>query len=281
MSDSRTIKTSCCDTADRRVVDELPVAYIEVNADGVIVCMNRAARAMHEPELGEITGKTIWELMPPQEREASCREFHAMMQSGAAPPVILRSIYTSREYRVQEIHRRLILGDDGRPTGVRSITFDVTEMETARKNAQQSKDWMESILESMPHAVLVTDALGFVRYLNPTGEALIGCKREEIMGKIVEEALPLVSYQSRQDGELNFRLTVDHQWSGTIVVLDRAKNELALEIDTSPLLDKDSHFTTGVVAIMRRAVAAGASTRMGQPAQTGEPAVDRACSSPA
>lgn len=261
MSGSRMMNTSCSNEADRRVVDELPVAYVEVNAQGVIVCMNQAARRMHDPALGEITGKTIWDLMPPQEREGSRLAFEALMRTGDKPAVILRSIYTKQEYRVHEIHRRLIFGGDGKPIGVRSVTFDVTEMETARKCAQQAKDWMESILDSMSEAVLVTDALGFIRYLNPAGEELTGWSREEITGMMVEEALPLVSYQSEQDGELNFRMTVDHKWKGTLVVLDHARNELTLELSTSPLFDRNNHFTTGVVGVMRRAVEAQASSR--------------------
>lgn len=255
MSDSRIMNASCGSEADRRVVDELPVAYVEVNAEGVIVCANQVARRMHDPALGEITGKTIWDLIPPQEREASRLAFESLMQTGDEPQAILRSIYTRQEYRVHEIHRRLIFDGEGKPIGVRSVTFDVTEMETARKAAQQSKDWMESILDSMSEAVLVTDALGFVRYLNPAGEQLTGWSRDEITGMIVEEALPLVSYRSDQPdevGELNFRMTVDHKWKGTLVVLDHARNELALEMSTSPLLDRNNHFTTGVIGVMRR-----------------------------
>jgi PAS domain S-box-containing protein len=266
---------ACGNEAIGRVVDELPVAYLEVNAQGVIVRMNEAARQMHDPALGEITGKTIWELMPPLEREASRRAFETLMQTGDEPSIILRSIYTKREYRVQEIHRKLILGDDGKPVGVRSVTFDVTEMETARKTAQQSKDWMESILDSMPEAVIVTDALGFVRYLNPAGEEITGWTRKEITGRVVEEALPLISYQSDQDGELSFRMTVDHKWRGTIVILDRARNQLALEISTSPLLDRNNRFTTGVVGIMRKAVSIASPDRRAD--QPGE----QACSSAA
>lgn len=271
MSDSPTMSASCGDEAARRALDELPVAYVEVNAHGVIVCMNRVARDMHDSALGEITGKTIWELMPPQEREASREAFEALMRTGDEPPVILRSIYTRQEYRVHEIHRKLIFGADGKPIGVRSVTFDVTEMETARKAAQQSNDWLESVLDSMAEAVLVTDALGFVRYLNPAGEALTGWRREEITGKIVEEALPLVSYQSNQDGELNFRMTVDHKWRGTIIVLDHAGNELALEISTSPLVDRNNHFITGVVGVMRRAGELGVASR------SAERAADQVC----
>lgn len=257
MSDSRITNSSCANEADRRLVDELPVAYMEVNAQGVIVCVNQAARQMHDPALGEMIGKTIWDLIPPQEQEESRLAFESLMRTGDEPPLILRSIYTRQEYRVHQIHRRLIFDQEGNPMGVRSVIFDVTEMDIARKAAQQSKDWMESILDSMSEAVLVTDALGFVRYLNPAGEQLIGWSRNEITGMIVEEALPLVSYQSDQPdevGELNFRMTVDRQWKGSLVVLDHARNQLALEMSTSPLVDRNNHFTTGVIGVMRRVV---------------------------
>jgi hypothetical protein len=38
-------------------IDELPVAYVEINADGVIPRANRAARKMSSPDQSEIVGR--------------------------------------------------------------------------------------------------------------------------------------------------------------------------------------------------------------------------------
>ncbi len=152
-----------------------------------------------------------------------------------------------------EVHRRLILDDDGNPAGMRLASFDVTEMETARKVAQKSVDWMCSVFESMAEAIIVIDALGFVRYLNPAGETLTGWRREELTGMQVEEALPLVSFQSPEGHALNFGVVIEHRWTGGAVLLDRLGREFSVELSTSPIIDREKGYTTGVVGVMRRA----------------------------
>lgn len=246
---------ACASKAGCRAIDELPVAYMEVNRDGEVCYLNRAAREMHDPSLGELTGRHVWALMPPAERDAHRSAFEREMKTGeASPAVVLRSIYTKAgEYRMYEVHRRLILDDEGNPAGMRLVSFDVTEMETARKGAQDSVDWMNSVFQSMAEAMIVIDALGFVRYLNPAGEALTGWRREELAGMQIEDALPLVSSQSPDGNELSFGVTIEQRWAGKAVLLDRHGRKFSVELSTSPIVDREKGYTTGVVGVMRRA----------------------------
>ena len=254
MSTNLPMLKECKTKVGCRAIDELPVAYMEVDSQGVVRYVNRAAREMHDPVLGELTGRSVWELMPPVEREPSRADFEAAMETGRAPDVVLRSIYTKQgEYRMYEVHRRLILDGEGSPIGMRLVSFDVTEMETARKSAQQSADWMGSVLESMAEAVLVIDALGFIRYLNPAGEALIGCRRDELVGMQIEEGLPLASFESQDGSELSFGLVLDHRWTGQATLFGCNHQKVRVLLSTSPIVDREKGYTTGVVGVMRRA----------------------------
>lgn len=216
---------------------------------------------MHDPALEELTGKSIWALMPAAERDAHRSAFERAMRTGeASPPVVLRSIYTKAgEYRMHEVHRRLILDSEGNPVGMGLVSFDMTEIEMARKGAQESAGWMNSVFESMAGAVLVIDALGFVRYVNPAGQALTGCKREALIGTQVEEGLPLVSFESLDGSALNFGVVLDSRWTGKATIRGCNRQQVRVEISSSPFVDREKGCTTGVVGVMRRAADSSAS----------------------
>ena len=235
------------------ILEELPVAYIELNAQGSVKRANRAARALYPHENEEIAGKLLWNLMPAAEKEISRAAFFKMMESGNSPPPIRRTIYTSAaEFRTFELHRSLMRDAAGKPAGVRWVSFDVTESQLAQQEALQARLWLESVLESIAEAVIATDALGFLRTVNPAAEELLGWKAGDLIGKMVEEGLPLLSYASADQRPLNHRLALEERTRGIATLLNRARRELRVEISTSPIVDKANGITTGVVSVLRR-----------------------------
>lgn len=246
------------DTSVTEALEELPVAYIELNAEGVVTRANRAARALHPHEQGEFIGRTMWDLMTTDEKEISRAAFFKIMESGDTPPPIRRTAYTSGgEFRTFELHRSLICDAGGKPAGVRMVTFDVTEAQLANEEVLQARLWLESVMASIPDAVIVTDGLGFVRNLNPAAEELTGWKAKELIGKVIEKGLPQLSYTSPDGESLTHRIALEKRTKGIAIVLDRARRELMVEISTSPIMNKESGFTTGVVSVLRRVEKAG------------------------
>jgi PAS domain S-box-containing protein len=234
-------------------LEELPVAYVELNAKGVVTRANRAARALYPHEHGEITGKFLWNIMPAVEKEISRAAFFEIMESGVNLPPVRRAAYTSAgEYRTFELHRSLIRDAQGSPVGVRIVTFDVTGTQLAYEEAHQAQQWLESVMASIPEAIIVTDALGFVRNVNPAAEELLGWKTEEMIGKMIEEGLPLLSYTSADQRLLTHSIALEGRTKGIATVLDHARQELRVEISTSPVVDTESGFTTGVASVLRR-----------------------------
>jgi PAS domain S-box-containing protein len=241
-----------CDSA-LDILEELPVAYIELNAEGLVMRANRAARALYPHENGEITGKYLWDLMTADEKEMSRAAFFKIIESGDSTPPIRRAVYTSGgEFRTFEVHRSQVRDAQGRPVGVRIVTFDVTEAQLAQEEALKARQWLESVLASISEAVIVSDALGFVRTINPAVEELLGCKAEQLIGKLIEEGLPLLSYSSVDQRQLTHRTTLEGRTRGIATMLDRARREMRVEISTSPIVDKERGFTTGVASVLRR-----------------------------
>ncbi len=235
------------------IIENLPLAYVEANAQGICVYVNRLGRAMSAPEMGEIVGKFLWDMLPADQREISRAAFLAIMESGEKPPVIYRSIYTKDGiYRTYEMHRSLIHDAQGHPAGLRYVSIDVSEAQTAREEARQALQLLENVLASVAHAVIVTDALGFVRYLNPAAEELCGWKAKELTGKVIDQEFSLLSYSSSDLLSFSHRVTLERRTKGIATILDSARRPLRVEISTSPIVDKENGITTGAVAMLRR-----------------------------
>jgi PAS domain S-box-containing protein len=246
-----------CDAA-LDILEELPVAYIELNAEGLVMRANRAARASYPKDHGEITGKYLWNLMPAAEKEISRAAFFKIMEAGANPPPVKRTVYTSTgEFRTFEVHRSQIRDAQGIPAGVRMITFDVTEAQLAHEEAHQARLWLENVLASIAEAMIVTDAMGFLCFVNPAAEELLGCKAEDLIGKAIEEGLPMLSYTSADRRPLTHGIALEGRTKGIATVLDHARREMRVEISTSPIMDRANGNTTGVVSVLRRVEEAG------------------------
>jgi PAS domain S-box-containing protein len=233
-------------------IEELPVAYVEMNADGIITLANREARALHSVEQDDIVGRQVWEFSPQSQVEFDRNAFFATINSGEEPPITRRSLYTRGEFRTYELHRSLIRNAEGLPVGIRGATIDVTEAQRANEEANRARLWLESVLESMSEAIIITDSLGFIRSVNPATEEMFGWPADELIGKVIEKAFPLLSYISDNKVQLCFNMSLQSRSRGVATMLDCDRCELQVEISTSPILDMVNGFTTGVVSVMHR-----------------------------
>ena len=233
-------------------IDHLPLPYVEMDARGIITRANRATLALHHPEQGELIGKSGWDLLAIDEKNRSTAAFLSLMVSGEEPPVICRSIFDcSGRFRAYEIHRSMIRKSGGRPVGMRMIFMDVTERKNALEEAQRNCEWLENAMHSVAEAVILTDALGVIRSVNPAAEKLSGWSANELMGMAIDEILPV---QARPCGGsvLDLQVMLQLPWSGAATVMTRQRHQVKVQISTSPILNKNNDFVSGVTAILRR-----------------------------
>jgi PAS domain S-box-containing protein len=253
MTDKSATLLLASDMSEPDAIDELPLPYIEMDGNGFVTRANRAALALYPAGHGEPIGKMAWDLMPTDEKEPSCAEYISLMESGEEPPIVHRTLYSRLgQFRTYELHRRLIRDGAGRPAGMRILFVDVTESEKALEDARWTRLWLESVIEAIGDAVIVTDAMGIIRYANPAAEALLGWKASELEGMVIEQGLPILAYVSGFRLELTFTMSLDGPSKGVATVLDRERRELQIELGTSPIFDKESGATTGVVLILHQ-----------------------------
>jgi PAS domain S-box-containing protein len=112
--------------------------------------------------------------------------------------------------------------------------------------------WLESMLESAPDAVIVTDALGIIRAANPVAEGLLGCKEYELIGKSIEHGLQLFDYESEEHTPLTFTMALQRRRGGIATIRDSQRRKLRVEFVSSPIVDKRSGSTTGMLSVLRK-----------------------------
>ena len=88
--------------------------------------------------------------------------------------------------------------------------------------------------------------------LNPAAEGLLGRKAGELIGKPIEEGLPVVSYHSGERNELVFTMALESRSEGIATVLDRNRCEIRIGIDTSPISDRETGSTSGIVLLLHQ-----------------------------
>jgi PAS domain S-box-containing protein len=241
------------DAIPHDAIEELPLPYVEMDVHGVVTRANRATLALYAMGHGDLLGKLAWDFMPADEREKTRAEYLGLMQSGEEPFRVRRTIFDrSGKFRTYEMHRNLIRDAEGRPCGMRTVGIDVTESLNKLEESRRSSQWLESALESLAEGVVLTDALGFIRFVNPALEQLLGWKASELLGKVVEKAITIVCFQSQCPDQLCFSLALQERSKGNARVLNREGHEVRVEITTTPIVDRKSGSTSGVAAILRR-----------------------------
>lgn len=260
MSDSMTNSTehsteqSADSGMDLRVdpIEWFPIPYGEISADGTVLCVNTTACQVMQRSCASVAGHKIWEFEAPDQMRQSEKEFFAWMSLDEEMSAIRRSFCSeSGQIRTFEVYRRKVRDMEGTPIGVRFAMIDITEGIVAHAEAHQSRVWLENVLASVAEAVVVTDALGFIRYLNPAAEQLTGWTALELSGRVIEKAFPLLSYEPIEGGPISHRAALESRCRGRARVLHRGSEPRLVEISTAPVVDKENGWTVGVVTVVR------------------------------
>jgi PAS domain S-box-containing protein len=233
-------------------IDELPVPYLEIDALGIITRVNRAAQVLHPSEQGELLGQPAFSFLASGDRTESYQSFVATMKPDAEEPsVVVRYLYDrSGKFSAYQLHRRVILDDAGNPAGMRIVGTGVSELTSAAEELSRRNQWLESVLNSLHEAIIVTDATGIITDVNTAAEELLGWKAAELEGKIVEEGLQLRSFQAGDNSHITFVMGLGGKCNGLGRLIDRHGCEVVVRIWGSPVHDKKSGSVAGIVFML-------------------------------
>ena len=185
----RTRKLAESESRFRELVDLLPQIVFEIDENGKVQFMNRAAFAatgLSEEEFSRALNAFHFLALAEHERATRGiqkviagemigeREFTVLRRDGTSFPALVYTAPITRE---------------GRTVGLRGIAIDITERKRLEQKLRESEDRFRGIAERSIDGIFELDLEGRVTYVSPSVEPALGYKPEEVVGTRMERYL--------------------------------------------------------------------------------------------
>jgi PAS domain S-box-containing protein len=168
----------------RKLFDEAPVAYHEIDRDSVIRRVNRTECTLLGYVAGEMLGRPIWAFIAEAEREVS-RETIRRKLAGVEPLAPFQRRFVRRDggELLLEIHETLVRNAAGEATGLRSALLNITERQQAEDALREAARQWQTTFDAVNDAVCLLDADGRILRCNRAMAALIGGVPADLIGR--------------------------------------------------------------------------------------------------
>jgi len=196
--------------ACERISSERYKAFIENIEDGVyevdihgnfLYFNNSLCKVFGYPK-EEIQFQNFSKFMSEEYSNIAAETFRKLYQTGqAVSDVTWEFIDKQGKQRIVELSANQILDDNGKIIGFRGIARDVTSQFTMQRALQESERRYKTLLDFVPHPVVVFTIDGLVSYLNPAFTSVFGWTLEELKGKNI----PYVPHGLEQETCENIR----------------------------------------------------------------------------
>ena len=161
----------------RLLFESSPDCITQLDREGRHLAANPATSKSLGVPLKELIGKTVFEVMP---RDIAQRRFENIRKVlDERRPQIFEDERGGRYFH----HTVIPLRASDQREAVQVITRDITETKQAEEALRRSEQVLESVLESAPDGVYLSDLDGAFLYGNRKAEEIIGYKRNELVGK--------------------------------------------------------------------------------------------------
>jgi two-component system sensor kinase FixL len=194
------------DTSDslyRAVVDTAVDAIVVIDRNGSIRSVNQATERLFGYAPGELVGHNVNMLMPQPYAGEHDGYLANYLSTGAKKIIGIGREVAGRRKDGSVFPMELSVGEarDGDEPIFVGIIRDITERKAAETALRESELRWRSIVDTVPDAIIVIDAIGNVESFSPAAERLFGYAAEEVAGRNVKMLMPS-PYRGAHDGYL-------------------------------------------------------------------------------
>jgi diguanylate cyclase (GGDEF)-like protein/PAS domain S-box-containing protein len=146
---------------------------------------------------------------------------------------------------------RVVRDKQGRVTGYEGTLTDITERKKAETAVFQAKERAQVTLQSIGDAVITTDSVGRIDYMNPVAESLTGWENREAQERLIGDVLTVVDEATREAAESPvMRCLREGRVLGLTehtVLVNRRGQELAIQDSAAPIRDRAGNLIGAVM----------------------------------
>ncbi len=165
-----------------RILAENSLTGIFVHQDGQLVYINRRAAEGLGYSEDELIGKSVWEIVAPEDREMAKGREAARLQGNQTPVQYQCRVLTRNgEIRCLEA-RATVIEHNGRPATLANVV-DITDRKRAEEALRQSENRYRELVETASDLIYQCDSRGSVTFANSVALKKLGYQKEEFMGR--------------------------------------------------------------------------------------------------
>ena len=190
------------------IVDTAVDAIIAIDELGFIRSINRAGETLFGWRSEELIGKNVRMLMP--DPFASEHDGYLKNYKRTGKPKIIgigrEVIGLRRDGQIFPMELSVGEAKQGDETFFVGIVRDITERKRAEDAVKEREARLQSILDTVPEAIIVIDEQGSIQSFSPAAERLFGYAAAEVAGMNVKRLMPS-PYRDEHDAYLSRYLT--------------------------------------------------------------------------
>ncbi|OPY31750.1 MAG: sensory histidine kinase AtoS [Methanomassiliicoccales archaeon PtaU1.Bin124] len=225
----------------RSLLESLPNPVVVTDPDGKILMVNIATSKLFGHNTAELVGTSIFRHLPEEDRQRARRDI-AMVLSGGKEGPKRYHIFPPDGQRTIEVTSSIQHDADGKVTRIVLVVRDVTDEDRLRRELEDSRSRIQSIMESVPAVAFELDRDLCFTFIGPNADRLWGFPAEEVIGTSPFDYLELgekVKAISSVERFIYDRLPFD----GLIVRVKRPDGKVDhLEVGGRPFYDQNNVF---------------------------------------
>ena len=230
----------------RRLYDEAPVGYHEIDTEGRIININKTECEMLGYTREEVIGRHVFDFIVPEFREKARAAFPEKIRGDQTLHTIERMIQTHDGRRLSvAIEERYKRDGQGRVIGIRSTVQDITERKRTEAALVASERRARILFEGIEDAVFVHAPDGRMLDANPAASRLLGYTREELLSMTTQD-IDEPEFAAGYEERLQTQLTQGHL---SCEGRHRTKDGrvIPVEINTSTVMFDDQRAVLAVI----------------------------------
>jgi diguanylate cyclase (GGDEF)-like protein/PAS domain S-box-containing protein len=244
----------------RAISDASPLGIFVADADGGCVYANAAYQEISGLTFEQALGTSWRTAIHPQDRERVLADWHAAAHAGEPFRSEFRLLRPNDSIVWTRVNSAPMCGGQGVNGHVQTVE-DITARkleEFGLRAAEQAlfaeKEHAQVTLNSIGDAVVSTDRLGKVTFMNQVAETMTGWSCQEALGRPLAEVFRIIDGVTRMAAADPARRSMDDDESVGLaagcVLLRRDKTELHIEDSAAPIHDRDGQ-VSGAVIVFR------------------------------
>ena len=232
------------------IVQTSEAAIVGKTLDGLITDWNAGAEAIFGYSAAEMVGTTIARLMPDGEADESLQILERVRRGEEVQHFEARRRRKNGEIIDVSVSVAAVRDREGRLLGASKVARDITAAKQSQADLAERETHLQSILDTVPDAMVVIDSQGRIQSFSATAERLFGYRADEVTGKNVSLLMPS-PYREQHDTYMGRYLATGEKRiigrSRVVIGQRRDGSTFPMELSIGEAAGPKQHFFTGFV----------------------------------